>query len=353
MALNVKEIVSVINTCDSLDDLANKKYSELGLLGLILSESYGGLGMTYSASFEALKSISAEANNFDLLFSVIAQLTTVCLPIQKYGSEDQKLKYLAPICHGYKIGCNLITEPNYGSDVLNIQSRLLATPTGYVLNAEKVFITNASFADVFVCYCKHEKQDRLSVVVFEDKYDGTIIRHALNSYFVNNTGWGNVSVRNLELNGNNVLARLNAGYPLFMESLNIERLLMSALHLGRWQRALHYCLLIDRQISRKQPNSQVFSNIITQSRISFLAASLLCEKGCTELDKNKRFSELPSMCKYYTSNGWRSLLQSILPYVSPQSQHFSILNRLHNEALLSTTYSGTNDILLKNLARRG
>ncbi len=127
---------------------------ELGLLGVTIPEEYGGLGAGYVAYGLIAREVERVDSGYRSMMSV--QSSLVMHPINAYGSEAQKRKYLPKLASGEWIGCFGLTEPDAGSDPNGMKTRATKTAGGYVLNGSKMWITNAPIADVFVVWAKSD-----------------------------------------------------------------------------------------------------------------------------------------------------------------------------------------------------
>jgi glutaryl-CoA dehydrogenase len=129
-----------------------KEMGEIGLLGATISENYGGGGMNYVSYGLIAREVERIDSGYRSMMSV--QSSLVMLPIFKFGSEEQKQKYLPKLASGDSIGCFGLTEPNHGSDPGSMITRARAAPGGYRLSGAKTWITNSPIAQVFVVWAK-------------------------------------------------------------------------------------------------------------------------------------------------------------------------------------------------------
>ncbi len=128
---------------------------EAGLLGLTIPEEYGGLGASYTSYGLIAREVERVDSGYRSMMSV--QSSLVIHPINAYGSEEQRRKYLPGLCSGELIGCFGLTEPDAGSDPGGMKTRATKVQGGYVLNGSKMWISNSPIADVFVVWAKSEE----------------------------------------------------------------------------------------------------------------------------------------------------------------------------------------------------
>jgi glutaryl-CoA dehydrogenase len=131
-----------------------REMGDMGLLGVTIPEEYGGLGSTYVAYGLVAREIERIDSGYRSMMSV--QSSLVMYPIYAYGSEEQRKKYLPKLSSGEFIGCFGLTEPDAGSDPAGMKTVAKKTSSGYVLNGNKMWISNSPFADVFVVWAKSE-----------------------------------------------------------------------------------------------------------------------------------------------------------------------------------------------------
>ncbi|HEV7319888.1 MAG TPA: acyl-CoA dehydrogenase [Ensifer sp.] len=139
---------------ESTDPAIFREMGELGLLGVTVSETYGGVGASYVAYGLVAREVERVDSGYRSMMSV--QSSLVIYPIYAYGSEEQKQKYLPKLISGEWIGCFGLTEPDAGSDPAGMKTRAIKTEGGYRLVGSKMWISNAPLADVFVVWAKSE-----------------------------------------------------------------------------------------------------------------------------------------------------------------------------------------------------
>jgi len=129
---------------------------ELGLLGVMVDPKYGGSGLSYTAYGLIAREIERVDSGYRSALSV--QNSLVMFPIEAYGSEEQKMKYLPKLASGEMVGCFGLTEPDSGSDPASMKTRAKRTSNGYVLNGSKMWITNSPIADIAIVWAKLEDE---------------------------------------------------------------------------------------------------------------------------------------------------------------------------------------------------
>jgi glutaryl-CoA dehydrogenase len=148
---------------EQFDRAIMREMGEQGLLGMMTSETYGGAGLSYVAYGLAAREIERVDSGYRSAMSV--QNSLVMHPIEAYGSETQKKKYLPKLATGELVGCFGLTEPDAGSDPASMRTRAKKTKDGYVLNGSKMWITNSPIADIAIVWAKAEEDEIRGFIV--------------------------------------------------------------------------------------------------------------------------------------------------------------------------------------------
>jgi alkylation response protein AidB-like acyl-CoA dehydrogenase len=147
------------------------KAAELGLLGISVPEEYGGMGMDFKTSMLVTEALGA-GHSFSVAYG--AQTGIGTLPILYYGNEDQKKKYIPKLVSGEWKGCYCLTEPGSGSDANSGKTKAVLSDDGkhYILNGQKMWITNGGFAHVFTVFAKIDNDENLSAFILTRDMEG-------------------------------------------------------------------------------------------------------------------------------------------------------------------------------------
>ncbi len=146
-----------------------REMGELGLLGVTIPEAYGGAGLNSVCYGLVAREVERVDSGFRSMMSV--QSSLVMVPIDTFGTEDQKQRFLPRLARGEAIGCFGLTEPDHGSDPGSMATRARAVPGGWVLRGTKTWITNAPIADVFVVWAKDDAGD-IRGFILEKEFKG-------------------------------------------------------------------------------------------------------------------------------------------------------------------------------------
>ena len=179
---------------------------ENGFMGMFIPEEYGGLGLSVLDYVVALEEICYADAGVGVIMSVNNSL--VCWPIFKFGTEEQKQKYLAPLASGEKLGCYALTEPNAGSDAGAQRTHYAEVDGQFVLNGTKIWITNGPQADVCVSYANKDVSLRhrgVSAFVFETSTPGFSVGKIEEKLGISCSGTSELVFENMVLGADNMM----------------------------------------------------------------------------------------------------------------------------------------------------
>jgi len=203
-----------------------RKAGELGLMGVDIPERYGGMGMDKVTSAVVAESVSQQAS-FSTTFSAHVGIGT--LPIVWYGTEAQKQKSLPKLATGEWIGAYALSESTSGSDALNCRTRAVLSEDGrnYVLNGEKMWITNSGFADLFIIFAKTEGE-KLSAFLVERNTPGFSIGPEEHKLGIRGSSTCPLILSDCRVPAENLLGEAGKGHHIAFNTLNIGRFKLGA-----------------------------------------------------------------------------------------------------------------------------
>ena len=216
------------------------KMAAVGFLGLKYPEEYGGQGGDYLHD-AVLSEELALCGSGGLAAGIGAHIGIATPPVWKFGTEDQKQRYLAPAIRGEKIAALGITEPGAGSDVAGIRTFAKKVDGGYVVNGSKTFITNGVRADFLVTAVKTTQEGGhhgLSFLILEKEMEGYSVSQKLKKMGWHASDTGELAFQDVFVPEENLLGEENKGFYLIMANFQWERLLMALGSVGSMQRTL-------------------------------------------------------------------------------------------------------------------
>ncbi len=216
------------------------KAGELGLLGAAFPEKYGGLGedfVTATLINEAL------GGGHSFAVAMAAHNGIGSLPILYFGTEEQKQKYIPKLATGEMKGAYALTEPNSGSDALGARTTATLTPDGkhYLINGQKIWITNAGFADVFTVFAKIDG-DKFSAFIVDRGTEGLSFGEEEHKMGIKGSSTRQLFFENCKVPVENLLGEIGRGHIIAFNILNIGRLKLCAAALGGAKRAMNTSL---------------------------------------------------------------------------------------------------------------
>ncbi|ATP28375.1 acyl-CoA dehydrogenase [Chromobacterium violaceum] len=216
-----------------------RKFGELGLLGITVSEQYGGVDMGYLAHMIAMEEISRASASVGLSYGAHSNL---CVnQIYKNGNDAQRTKYLPKLISGEHVGALAMSEPNAGSDVVSMKLRADKTDGGYLLNGSKMWITNGGDADTLVVYAKTDVNagpKGITAFIIEKSFAGFSHGSKLDKLGMRGSNTYPIFFDNCFVPDENVLGGEGNGVKVLMSGLDYERSVLAAGPLGIMQASL-------------------------------------------------------------------------------------------------------------------
>lgn len=213
-----------------------KKMGDLGVLGITVSDEYGGAGMGYLAHMVAMEEISRASASVGLSYGAHSNL---CVnQINRNGNEAQKAKYLPKLISGEHVGALAMSEPGAGSDVISMKLKAEDKGGVYLLNGSKMWITNGPDADTLVVYAKTEPElgaRGVTAFLIEKGMEGFSIAQKLDKLGMRGSHTGELVFDNVEVPAENVLGQVNGGAKVLMSGLDYERAVLTGGPLGIMQ----------------------------------------------------------------------------------------------------------------------
>jgi len=220
-----------------------KKLGDLGLLGMTVPEEFGGSGLGYLEHVIAMEEISRASASVGLSYGAHSNL---CVnQIARNGNQAQKEKYLPKLCSGDHVGALAMSEPNAGSDVVSMKLTAKADGDDFILNGNKMWITNGPDADVLVVYAKTnpEKNSRgITAFIIEKDFAGFSTAQKLDKLGMRGSNTCELVFENCRVPKENILGALDNGVEVLMSGLDYERAVLAAGPLGIMQACLDVCV---------------------------------------------------------------------------------------------------------------
>ncbi len=205
------------------------KMGELGLLGITVEEEWGGTGLGYLEHVVAMEEISRASASVGLSYGAHSNL---CVnQLRRWGTDDQKTRYLEKLVTGEHLGSLAMSESGAGSDVVGMKLRAEKKGDRYVLNGSKMWITNAPDADTLIVYAKTEpdkKSRGITAFIIERDFKGFSVAQKLDKLGMRGSETGELVFQDCEVPEENIMGPLNEGVEVLMSGLDYERAVLSA-----------------------------------------------------------------------------------------------------------------------------
>lgn len=250
-----------------------RKLGDMGLLGLTVDEQYGGTGMGYLAHSVAMEEISRASASVGLSYGAHSNL---CVnQLHKNGTEQQKQKYLPKLCSGEHIGALAMSEPNAGSDVVSMKLTAQKQNDHYVLNGNKMWITNGPDANTYVIYAKTDTSAGsrgITAFIVERDYPGFSRHQKLDKLGMRGSNTCELVFNDCQVPAENVLGGEGRGVAVLMSGLDYERTVLSGGPVGIMQACLDVVLPYIHD--RKQFGQPIGEFQLMQGKIADMYADL-------------------------------------------------------------------------------
>ncbi len=333
-----------------------KKLAELGFMGMMVPVEYGGAGMDTVSYVLALENISAACASTGVIMSVNNSL--VCGPIEKFGTEEQKKKYLTPLARGEKLGCFCLSEPEAGSDAASQKTRAVKKDGGYILNGVKNFITNGIEADVAIVFAMTEPEKRhrgITAFIVETDWKGFTIVKEEEKLGIRGSSTAQIAIEDLFVPEENVLGNPGEGFKVAMNTLDGGRIGIASQALGIARAAFEEALEFvneRRAFGQRVVDFQGIQWTIADMSLRLEASRLLTLKAAWYKDQGRRYTLEAAMAKLHASETAMWLTTKALQlhggygYVKDYN-----VERHFRDAKITEIYEGTSEIQRLVIAR--
>ena len=282
-----------------------RKMQKLGFMGIPMPKEYGGQGcdsLTYAMCVEELSKVCGTTGVI-----VSAHTSLCCEPIRKWGTPEQKEKYLTPLASGEKIGAFGLTEPGAGTDASGQQTKAVLDGDHYVLNGSKIFITNGGAADTYVVFAMTDKSlgnHGISAFIVEKDFPGFSIGTKEKKMGIRGSSTTELIFQDCIVPKENLLGKEGQGFVIAMTTLDGGRIGIASQALGLAQGALDNTIAYVKE--RKQFGRALAKFQNTQFQLADMhtkveAARLLVYKAAKAKDTQKKYSLEAAMAKLYAA----------------------------------------------------
>ena len=326
-----------------------KKLGELGFMGMMVDPKYGGAGMdtiSYVLAMEELSKVDASAS---VIVSVNNSL--VCWGLEKYGSEEQKQKYLVPLAKGEKIGAFCLSEPEAGSDATSQQTTAIDKGDHYILNGTKNWITNGNSASVYlvIAQTNPEKGHRgINAFIVEKDMPGFEVGLKENKLGIRGSDTHSLLFTDVKVPKENRIGEDGFGFKFAMSTLSGGRIGIASQALGIASGAYELALEYSKQrkaFGKAIHEHQAIAFKLADMATEIEAARLLCLKSAWLKDNKMNFDKESAMAKVFASEvAMKTTTEAVQihgGYGFVKEYH---VERLMRDAKITQIYEGTSEI---------
>jgi hypothetical protein len=333
--------------------------ARFGIQGLPVPEEHGGGGADALTIARALEGLGYGCTDNGLLFSLGAHMWSAEVPIVRFGTEDQKRRYLPRLVDGSCIGVQCMTEPETGSDAFAMSTTVTPTGDRLVLRGAKTYITNAPVADLFVVFGTTGPGrgiGGLCAVIVERDTPGVSVGAPFHKMGLRTSPMSEVVFDSCEVPAENLLGSVGSGMAIFNTSMDWERSFILATAVGSMQRQLERAVAYAKERTQfGQPigRFQAVSHRIVDMRVRLDAARLLLYHLAWKKAQGKSTAVEASIAKLFISEAYvHSSMDTLQVHGALGYMEEAELEREVRDALGSRIYSGTSDIQRNIVAGR-
>lgn len=326
-----------------------KKAAELGLTGVAFPDEVGGAGFDHVAYTIVIEEISRVCASTGVILSV--QNSLYCDPVYRFGTDEQKKKFLIPYARGEKIGCYALTEPQAGSNASALQTKAVRHGDKYIINGTKAWITNGGVADAAIVYVNTapEKGEKgITALIVERGTPGFKVGKEEKKLGIHATACTELSFTDCEVPAANRIGDEGQGYKVALSTLDGGRIGIAAQAVGIAQGAFEEALKYSQERTAfDQPiaNFQAIQFMLADMATEIDAARLLARKAAWKQDTGARFSMEAAAAKLFASEMCTRVTHKAIQIHGGNgySREYPV-ERMYRDARITEIYEGTSEI---------
>ena len=345
----VKPIAFMLDQESKFPSEAIQKLAEMGIMGIPFSKEYGGAGMDIISYAIAVEELSRVDGGTGVILSAHTSLGTY--PIAAYGTEEQKQKYLIPLAKGDKLGAFGLTEENAGSDAGGTETTAVLEGNYYILNGEKIFITNGGEADIYVVFAVTTPNigvRGISAFIVEKGFEGFSFGKHYDKMGIRSSATAELIFSDVKVPKDNLLGKEGDGFKIAMSTLDGGRIGIAAQALGIAQGAYENALEYSKervQFGKPICQQQIISFKLADMATKLRAARLLIYSAAELKENHENYSMEAAMAKQYASDVCLEIVNDALQIFGGSGYLKGMeVERAYRDAKICTIYEGTNEI---------
>ncbi|MBX4259603.1 acyl-CoA dehydrogenase family protein [Clostridium estertheticum] len=345
----VKPIAFMLDQENKFPDEAINKLADMGMMGIPYPKEYGGAGLDIISYAIAVEELSRVDGGTGVILSAHTSLGSY--PISAYGTEEQKQKYLVPLAKGEKLGAFGLTEENAGSDAGGTETTAVLDGDNYILNGEKIFITNAGKADIYVVFAVTTPDigiRGISAFIVEKDTEGFSFGKHYDKMGIRSSVTAELIFSDVKVPRGNLLGKEGEGFKIAMATLDGGRIGIAAQALGIAQGAYENALEYSKervQFGKPICQQQIIAFKLADMATKLRAARLLIYSAAELKENHENYSMEAAMAKQYTSDVCLEIVNDALQIFGGSGYLKGMeVERSYRDAKICTIYEGTNEI---------
>jgi alkylation response protein AidB-like acyl-CoA dehydrogenase len=326
-----------------------KMLGEMGFLGMMVPEEYCGAGLDTVSYVIAMEEVSRACASTSVTMTV--QNSLVCWPLDYFGNEEQKRKYLVPLAKGEILGCFALSEPAAGSDPASMATTAVEDGDSYVLNGSKIFISNGGVSEVVLVWAttnRELKHKGITALIVEANFPGFVVGAEEKKLGIRGSNTTELHFENMRVPKANILGNVGDGFKIAMQTLDGGRIGIAAQALGIGQACIDASVKYahERQaFGRPLAELEAIQFKIADMAMEVQASRLLTYLAAWTKDQGQRYSKEAAMAKLHASEA------------ATQAAHMAVqihggygylrdfpVERLYRDARITEIYEGTSEI---------
>ena len=345
----VKPIAFMLDKNNEFPTEAVKKLGEMDLMGIPYPKEYGGAGLDALSYAIAVEELSRVDGGTGVILS--AHVSLGSYPIMAFGTEEQKKKYLVPLAKGEKIGAFGLTEPNAGSDAGGTETTAVLEGDHYILNGEKIFITNAPKADTYIIFAVTTPDigtKGISAFIVEKGWEGFSFGDHYDKLGIRSSSTAQLLFNNVKVPKENLLGKEGEGFKIAMATLDGGRIGIASQALGIAQGAYEHALEYAKeriQFGKPIAHQQIISFKLADMATKLRAARFLVYSAAELKENHEPYGMESAMAKQYASDICLEVVNDALQIFGGSGYLKGMeVERAYRDAKICTIYEGTNEI---------
>ena len=345
----VKPIAFMLDKNNEFPTEAIKKLGEMNLMGIPYPKEYGGAGLDALSYAIAVEELSRVDGGTGVILS--AHVSLGSYPIMAFGTEEQKKKYLVPLAKGEKIGAFGLTEPNAGSDAGGTETTAVLEGDHYILNGEKIFITNAPKADTYIIFAVTTPDigtKGISAFIVEKGWEGFSFGDHYDKLGIRSSSTAQLLFNDVKVPKENLLGKEGEGFKIAMATLDGGRIGIASQALGIAQGAYEHALEYAKeriQFGKPIAHQQIISFKLADMATKLRAARFLVYSAAELKENHEPYGMESAMAKQYASDICLEVVNDALQIFGGSGYLKGMeVERAYRDAKICTIYEGTNEI---------